>query len=93
MSRVPDHDPKLQELDRAISIVAAGLTVLSTRDHLAIPNDLALERARNIVAALAADFALVPIRFEAVEALREANGAVNRTVSESRAVLLREVGQ
>ena len=52
-----DHRPQA----RAVEIVAEALRVLRTRDGLEISDDLILERARNAVAALEADFELVPL--------------------------------
>jgi hypothetical protein len=54
--REPEQHPQA----RAVEIVADALRVLRTRDGIDIPEDLVLERARNAVAGLGADFDLVP---------------------------------
>ncbi len=63
--REPDQHPQA----RAVEIVADALRVLRTRDRIDIPEDLILERARNAVAGLGADFDLVPHEIDPLRTL------------------------
>lgn len=57
MPTVAQPDPQ----DHAVRIVAAAIEILRSRDGLPISDEQITERARNVVAALEADFELVPL--------------------------------
>lgn len=80
--REPDHHPQ----ERAVEIVADALRVLTTRDGIAIPEDLVLERARNVVTGLGAEFDLVPPD-PLVEALTSATARFRAANARALAVL------
>jgi len=58
MSNVRPPDQTRQ--DRAIEIIADALRILRTRDGFPLTDEQIVERARNAVAALEADFEFVP---------------------------------
>ncbi|HEX3901279.1 MAG TPA: hypothetical protein VH853_00425 [Polyangia bacterium] len=91
MTILPDRDPQPQA--RAVEIVADALKVWRTRDGLPITDEQILERARNVVAALAADFELVPVGpvAELVKDLRQSLGDFIAAVETVGAALRSEV--
>lgn len=91
MSTLPEPNPHPQANAQAIELVAAGLRVLTTRDQIAIPEDLIQERARNIVTGLLGDFDLVP-RSPGLDALEDSLTALRETNAEFRRAA-RHVGE
>ena len=82
MSKLPESDPHPQE--HAVRIISAALTVLRTRDGIPISDELIIERSRNAVAGLAADYDLIP-RSPGLDGLGAALAALHETNGEFRA--------